>query len=70
MPLNSDPQIDWLSRADGKPHTLRALEHYTRSETKVRRAASMWALRNGFRALTEIGPASITVKFVPREGKL
>lgn len=70
MALNSDAVIDWRARADGKPHTLVHGKHYTRDESKVRRAASMWGLRNGLRALTEIGDGQIIIRFVPRKGKV
>lgn len=70
MALDSDPQIDWRARADGKPHELVRGTHYTRTPDKVRRAASMWALRNGLRALTEIRTGVIVVRFVPRDGKV
>lgn len=70
MALDSDPQMDWRARADGQPHVLVRGRHYRRPEAKVRRAASMWALRNGLRALTEIDEGQITIRFVPREGKI
>ncbi len=70
MALDSDPVVDWRARADGNQHTLVKGTHYTRDEAKVRRAASMWGLRNGLRALTEIGDGKITIRFVPREGKV
>lgn len=70
MALNSDAVIDWRKRADGAPHTLVRGTHYTRGEDLVRRAASMWALRHDLRALTEIGEDQITVRFVPRTGKV
>lgn len=70
MALDSDPQIDWRSRTDGKTHTLRLGVHYEREPEKVRRAASMWAQRNGFRALTEIGADSVSIRFTPRTGKV
>ena len=72
MALDSDPVIDWRTRADGKEHVLVAGTHYTRTPDKVRRAASMWGLRHDLRALTEIDTAkgTISVKFVPRSGKV
>jgi hypothetical protein len=70
MALNSDPVVDWRARADGAEHTLVKGKHYTRDETLVRRAAHMWGLRHDLRALTEIGDDEITIRFVPREGKV
>lgn len=69
-PLRADPQIDWRARADGRNHVLKHGEHYTREAALVRRAAAMWALRNGMRAVTKASEDSITVRFVPNGGKV
>ena len=70
MALYSDPQIDWAARADGETHTLVQGTHYVRDSELVRRAASMWALRHDLRAQTSTTQRSITIRFVPRTGKV
>lgn len=72
MPLDSDPQIDWAKRADGKPHRLVRGKHYTRDVLLVRKSAGMYANRHGFSCLTEISPDGgvVTVKFTPKQGKV
>lgn len=68
MPLDSDPQIDWAKRADGKPHRLVRGKHYTRDALLVRKSAGMFAHRHGLRCLTEISPDGgvLTVKFTEK----
>lgn len=70
MAIDSDPQIDWAARADGEVHALVQGTHYTRDAEKVRRAASMWALRHQLLAQTSTAPGSISIRFVPRTGKV
>lgn len=76
MATDSDPLIDWASRADGETHTLVKGKHYTRDAAKVRRAASMWGMRHELRALTDLEPATktkperITVRFAPSRAKV
>jgi hypothetical protein len=69
---NVEPQIDWESRADGEPHLLLLDTHYSRDVRLVRRAAGMWALRHGFRCLTDISadPSGLIVRFLPKTGKV
>lgn len=66
MAIDADPQIDWHSRNDGEVHILVKGKHYTRSETKVRHAATVWAHRRNLRALSELTEAGIRIQFVPK----
>lgn len=67
MPLDSDPLIDWAAMTDARPHVLIRGTHFGRSPELVRKAAGMWASRNGYRCLTEMGSERLTVRFEPRE---
>lgn len=70
MELDSDPLIDWASRADGEEHTLTRGTHYSRPAYKVQHAATMWARRRGLRALTTSTDDTITIRFVTDQGKV
>jgi hypothetical protein len=68
MPIGSDPLIDWARMTDGGSHELRSGTHFSRDWRLVRKAAGMWAVRHGYRCLTEFdGSETLTVKFQPRE---
>ena len=66
MAIDSDPFIDWPSRANGKPHRLTQGTHFDRDPRLVRKSAGMWALRHGYRCLSDMDETSVTVKFVPK----
>lgn len=67
--IRTDPTIDWARMTDDRPHVLAGGVDYTRSWKKVRRAAGMWAHRNGYSCRTTYDPVSetLTVQFLPRE---
>lgn len=64
-----DPFIRWQQFADGEWHWLEAGEHYHRDWKLVRKAAQMWASREGMVCNVEQfnDGAKIQVLFRPRE---
>jgi hypothetical protein len=65
--LSTDPIIDWARFTNERPHVLVRGTDFERSPELVRKAAGMWAYRNGFRCATSIAGAMLTVQFIPRE---
>jgi hypothetical protein len=67
--LRTDPIVDWARMTDEQPHVLVAGRDFSRSWRKVRKAAGMWAHRNGYSCRTEYDAegGTLTVMFLPRE---
>lgn len=70
MAIDSDPLVDWERRANGKTYRLVRGEHFDRDPKLVRKAAGMWAMRHGYRCLSDLDGDAITVRFVPKVGKV
>lgn len=66
MPSRVDEFTDWARFTDERWHVLIRGDDFSREPALVRKAAQMWASRNGFRCNVEMDDRRVSLRFVPK----